>query len=218
MARPGVLSGRPVTRTNDFFADLLKTSTSMRWEAASDGVFAARNRAIGEKQWAGPRVELIFGSNSQLRELAEDGMRARVCRCVCGGMEQGDAPRSVRPRLISAGGFPGGQRRGPAPRPEHDQNCRNTPLIRRGAWLRRLTLRSLVSNAVPSVQPLLRSHRLNDRRAPCRPFPSPVSRSAMNHIALPGLSEIFTPLLMRSHRPYGKCIEIIWDADLGTNS
>ncbi len=67
----GVFTDRPETLTNDFFVNLLKTSTSMKWEASSEGVFVARNRTNGEKQWAGTRVDLIFGSNSQLRALAE---------------------------------------------------------------------------------------------------------------------------------------------------
>jgi catalase-peroxidase len=67
----GVFTSRPGTLTNDFFVNLLTTSTSMNWEAASDGVFVARDRATGEKKWAGTRVDLIFGSNSQLRALAE---------------------------------------------------------------------------------------------------------------------------------------------------
>ena len=67
----GVFTSRPGMLTNDFFVNLLKTSTSMKWEAASDGVFVARDRATGEKKWAGTRVDLIFGSNSQLRALAE---------------------------------------------------------------------------------------------------------------------------------------------------
>jgi catalase-peroxidase len=69
----GVFTDRPGTLTNDFFVNLLKTSTSMIWAASSDaaGVFVARDRATGEKQWAGTRVDLIFGSNSQLRALAE---------------------------------------------------------------------------------------------------------------------------------------------------
>ena len=67
----GVFTSRPETLTNDFFVNLLKTSTSMKWEAASEDVFVARDRATGEKKWAGTRVDLIFGSNSQLRALAE---------------------------------------------------------------------------------------------------------------------------------------------------
>jgi catalase-peroxidase len=45
----------------------------MKWEATSgsEGVFVARDRATGEEKWAGTRVDLVFGSNSQLRALAE---------------------------------------------------------------------------------------------------------------------------------------------------
>jgi catalase-peroxidase len=69
----GVFTSRRETLSNDFFVNLLKTSTSMKWQAASgDGaVFVASDRATGEKTWAGSRVDLIFGSNSQLRALAE---------------------------------------------------------------------------------------------------------------------------------------------------
>ena len=49
----GVFTSRPETLTNDFFVNLLKTSTSMKWEATSDGAFVARDRATGEKKWAG---------------------------------------------------------------------------------------------------------------------------------------------------------------------
>jgi catalase-peroxidase len=69
----GVFTNRPGMLTNDFFKHLLKTSMSMKWEASTDagGVFVARDRATGEKKWAGTRVDLIFGSNSQLRALSE---------------------------------------------------------------------------------------------------------------------------------------------------
>ncbi len=67
----GVFTSRPGTLTNDFCVNLLKTSTNMKWEAASEDVFVARDRATGEKKWTGTRVDLIFGSNSQLRALAE---------------------------------------------------------------------------------------------------------------------------------------------------
>jgi catalase-peroxidase len=69
----GVFTNRPETLTNDFFVNLLGTSTSMRWEPSSgaDGVFVAHDRATGEPRWSGTRVDLIFGSNSQLRALAE---------------------------------------------------------------------------------------------------------------------------------------------------
>jgi catalase-peroxidase len=81
----GVFTSRPGVLTNDFFVNLLKTSTGMKWEASYDpaDVFVARDRASGEKRWAGTRVDLIFGSNSQLRALAEayatdDAQRAFV--------------------------------------------------------------------------------------------------------------------------------------------
>jgi catalase-peroxidase len=67
----GVFTDRPKTLTNDFFVNLLSASTSMKWEASSEGVFVASDRATGKKKWAGTRVDLIFGSNSQLRALAE---------------------------------------------------------------------------------------------------------------------------------------------------
>jgi catalase-peroxidase len=67
----GVFTKRPETLTNDFFVNLLDMSTE--WKATSeDGdVFEGRDRATGELKWTGTRVDLIFGSNSQLRALAE---------------------------------------------------------------------------------------------------------------------------------------------------
>ena len=67
----GVFTERPGTLTNDFFVNLLDMGTA--WKAASDAedVFEGRDRATGELKWSGTRVDLIFGSNSQLRALAE---------------------------------------------------------------------------------------------------------------------------------------------------
>ena len=67
----GVFTKRPETLTNDFFVNLLDMGTE--WKAASDAedVFEGRDRATGELKWTGTRVDLIFGSNSQLRALAE---------------------------------------------------------------------------------------------------------------------------------------------------
>jgi catalase-peroxidase len=67
----GVFTKRPETLTNDFFVNLLDMSTA--WEATSDdnGLFEGCDRATGEVKWTGTRVDLIFGSNSQLRALAE---------------------------------------------------------------------------------------------------------------------------------------------------
>jgi len=67
----GVFTKRPETLSNDFFVHLLDMSTE--WKAASDAedVFEGRDRATGDLKWTGTRVDLIFGSNSQLRALAE---------------------------------------------------------------------------------------------------------------------------------------------------
>jgi catalase-peroxidase len=67
----GVFTKRPGALTNDFFVNLLDMSTA--WKAASEAgdVFEGRDRATGELKWTGTRVDLIFGSNSQLRALAE---------------------------------------------------------------------------------------------------------------------------------------------------
>lgn len=67
----GVFTKRPGTLTNDFFVNLLDMSTT--WEATTedDDVFEGRDRATGALKWTGTRVDLIFGSNSQLRALAE---------------------------------------------------------------------------------------------------------------------------------------------------
>ncbi|HTG39441.1 catalase/peroxidase HPI [Sphingomonas sp.] len=67
----GVFTDRPEVLTNDFFAKLLETSFTMKWEAVGDGTYVARDRASGEPRWTGTRVDLVFGSNSQLRALAE---------------------------------------------------------------------------------------------------------------------------------------------------
>ncbi|HBG08368.1 MAG TPA: catalase-peroxidase, partial [Geobacter sp.] len=67
----GVFTERPEMLTNDFFVNLLDMSTT--WKAASeaDDVFEGRDCATGDLKWTGTRVDLIFGSNSQLRALAE---------------------------------------------------------------------------------------------------------------------------------------------------
>jgi catalase-peroxidase len=67
----GVFTERPETLTNDFFVNLLDMSTA--WKAASeaDDLFEGRDRTTGELKWTGTRVDLIFGSNSQLRAIAE---------------------------------------------------------------------------------------------------------------------------------------------------
>src|SRR5262249_41295904 len=68
-SKHGVLTKQPETLTNDFFINLLDMKT--KWQAASDGVFEGRDRVTGEVKWTGTRVDLVFGSNSQLRAIAE---------------------------------------------------------------------------------------------------------------------------------------------------
>ena len=67
----GVFTDRPGTLSNDFFVNLLKTSFTMKWEAADDGSFTARSRNGDGRTMAGSRIDLVFGSNSQLRALSE---------------------------------------------------------------------------------------------------------------------------------------------------
>ncbi|MCX5844114.1 MAG: catalase-peroxidase, partial [Deltaproteobacteria bacterium] len=67
----GVFTKRPETLTNDFFVNLLDMSTTWKATAEDEDVFEGRDRATGELKWTGTRVDLIFGSNSQLRALAE---------------------------------------------------------------------------------------------------------------------------------------------------
>jgi catalase-peroxidase len=70
-SQQGVLTKRPETLSNDFFVNLLDMGT--QWKAASDAeeVFEGRDRKTGEPKWTATRVDLIFGSHSQLRALAE---------------------------------------------------------------------------------------------------------------------------------------------------
>ena len=67
----GVFTDRPGTLTNDFFVNLLDMNTKWQPSSTSDGVYEGRDRATGKLKWTGTRVDLIFGSNSQLRALAE---------------------------------------------------------------------------------------------------------------------------------------------------
>jgi catalase-peroxidase len=67
----GVFTKRPETLTNDFFVNLLDMSTQWQPSAGSEGVYEGRDRKTNEVRWTGTRVDLIFGSHSQLRALAE---------------------------------------------------------------------------------------------------------------------------------------------------
>jgi catalase-peroxidase len=67
----GVFTKRPGALTNDFFTNLLDMGTTWKASLEDGNVFEGRDRATGELKWTGTRVDLIFGSNSQLRALAE---------------------------------------------------------------------------------------------------------------------------------------------------
>ncbi|MHB8120562.1 MAG: catalase/peroxidase HPI [Desulfuromonadaceae bacterium] len=67
----GVLTKRPGMLTNDFFVNLLDMGTTWTAAPGADDLFEGRDRATGELKWTGTRVDLIFGSNSQLRAVAE---------------------------------------------------------------------------------------------------------------------------------------------------
>jgi catalase-peroxidase len=67
----GVFTERPETLTNEFFVNLLDMSTKWQKSATSEGVLEGRDRATGKLKWTGTVVDLVFGSNSQLRALAE---------------------------------------------------------------------------------------------------------------------------------------------------
>ena len=116
-SRQGVFTGRPGVLTNDFFVNLLDMGTA--WAAASDSedVFEGRDRATGELRWTGTRVDLIFGSNSQLRAIAEvygsedsgQRLRGRLRR----RLGQDHEPRPLRSLLNPGNGV---HRRYAAPR------------------------------------------------------------------------------------------------------
>jgi catalase-peroxidase len=70
-AKHGVFTSKPETLSNDFFVNLL--DMGMEWKPVSDAkdVFEGRDRKTGKVRWTGTRVDLVFGSSSQLRALAE---------------------------------------------------------------------------------------------------------------------------------------------------
>ena len=70
-AQHGVLTARPGTLTNDFFVNLLDMETTWKLSTEGNGVFEGRDRTTGALKWTGTRVDLVFGSNSQLRALSE---------------------------------------------------------------------------------------------------------------------------------------------------
>jgi len=67
----GVFTNRPGTLTNDFFVNLLDMATEWKPSSTEEGVFEGQDRTTGAIKWTGTRVDLVFGSNSQLRAIAE---------------------------------------------------------------------------------------------------------------------------------------------------
>jgi catalase-peroxidase len=67
----GVFTDKPGALTNDFFANLLDMGIEWKSVAGDDDAFEARDRATGDIKWTGTRVDLVFGSNSELRAVAE---------------------------------------------------------------------------------------------------------------------------------------------------
>ena len=97
----GVLTDRPETLTNDFFVNLLDMGTEWKPSASAENVFDGRDRATGEVRWTATAVDLVFGSNSQLRGHRR-GLRQRrrageVRPGLRRGVGQGHEPRPVRP-------------------------------------------------------------------------------------------------------------------------
>jgi len=70
-SRHGVFTKRPEALTNDFFVNLLDMNTKWQKSATSDGVLEGRDRTTDKLKWTASIVDLVFGSNSQLRALAE---------------------------------------------------------------------------------------------------------------------------------------------------
>jgi catalase-peroxidase len=70
-SRHGVFTKRPGTLTNDFFVNLLDMGTEWKASGSDKNVYEGRDRATGELKWTGTAVDLVFGSHSELRAVAE---------------------------------------------------------------------------------------------------------------------------------------------------
>jgi catalase-peroxidase len=70
-AKHGVFTSKPATLSNDFFVNLLDMGTGWKPSASTEGVYEGHDRKTGKVRWTGTRVDLVFGSNSQLRAVAE---------------------------------------------------------------------------------------------------------------------------------------------------
>jgi catalase-peroxidase len=85
-AKHGVFTSKPGVLSNDFFVNLLDMRTE--WKPAADGSYEGRDRKTGKVKWTGTRVDLVFGSNSQLRAIAEvyasDGAKEKFVKDFVG--------------------------------------------------------------------------------------------------------------------------------------
>jgi catalase-peroxidase len=83
-AKHGVFTAKPGVLSTDFFVNLLDMGTEWKATTPAQDVFEGRDRKTGEVKWTGTRVDLVFGSNSQLRALAEvyaqDDAKARFAQ------------------------------------------------------------------------------------------------------------------------------------------
>ena len=70
-SRHGVFTDRPEALTNDFFVNLLDMNTEWQASPNAEGVFEGRDRRTGDLKWTGTRIDLVFGSSSELRSIAE---------------------------------------------------------------------------------------------------------------------------------------------------
>jgi catalase-peroxidase len=113
-SRLGVFTSAPGTLTNDFFVNLLDAGTTWTATSKEAAVFEGRDRASGELRWTGSRVDLVFGSNSELRAVAEvyasDDAREKFVRDFAAAwdkvmnLDRYDVPRARSGRVPGANG------------------------------------------------------------------------------------------------------------------
>ena len=104
-AAHGVFTNRPGTLSNDFFVNLLDMSTKWSKSSKAEGLYEGLDRATGKVKWTATPVDLVFGSNSELRAVAEvyaaaDG-QGEVRAGLCERVGQGDDPRPLRPAVTT---------------------------------------------------------------------------------------------------------------------
>ena len=102
-AQHGVLTERPGVLSNDFFANLLASGTEWKASESQENVYEIRDAASGDLKWTATAVDLVFGSNSQLRALAEvyasDDASEKFVARLRRGVGQGHGGGPLRPRL-----------------------------------------------------------------------------------------------------------------------